>query len=147
MRHTAVGRKDSLYEGRGPRSGAYGAVVVRCNAVEQRNPSLERSRESNGREEMNTARLRRPSLFKVVLVTVAALLAVCLLALAGLEKAAEATFPGVNGKIAFQSKRDGNWEIYVMNPGGTNPTRLTNNPAWEGDPTLSPDGKRVAFVS
>ena len=41
-----------------------------------------------------------------------------------------------SGKIAFQSDRDGNYEIYIMNTGGNNQTRLTNNtdddmfPAW-----------------
>ena len=31
---------------------------------------------------------------------------------------AEAAFPGQNGKIAFTSNRDGNLEIYTMNPNG-----------------------------
>src|SRR6267378_5620417 len=30
-----------------------------------------------------------------------------------------------NGRIAFTSDRDGNQEIYLMNPDGTNQTRLT----------------------
>ena len=32
-------------------------------------------------------------------------------------------------QIAFQTKRDGNWEIYLMNADGTNVLNLTNNPA------------------
>ena len=32
-----------------------------------------------------------------------------------LDQSAFATFPGENGKIAFTSARDGNYEIYVMN--------------------------------
>ena len=32
-------------------------------------------------------------------------------------------------KIAFSSKRDGNWEIYVMDTNGQNQVNLTNNPA------------------
>lgn len=32
-------------------------------------------------------------------------------------------------KIAFKSDRSGNSEIFVMNVDGTNPTKLTNNPA------------------
>ena len=32
-------------------------------------------------------------------------------------------------RIAFTSARDGNFEIYVMDADGSNPTRLTNSPA------------------
>ena len=32
-------------------------------------------------------------------------------------------------KIAFNSYRDGNWEIYVMDANGDNSARLTNNNA------------------
>jgi hypothetical protein len=35
-------------------------------------------------------------------------------------------------KIAFESDRDGNEEIYVMNRDGTNQKRLTNNPGRDG---------------
>lgn len=52
-----------------------------------------------------------------------------------------------NGKIAFTSDRDSNFEIYVMNSDGSNQTRLTNNPAQDVNPAWSPDGTRIAFVS
>ena len=45
------------------------------------------------------------------------------------------------------SKRDGNYEIYIMNADGSNVTRLTDNPAEDTFPSLSPDGKRIAFQS
>ncbi|MGH3752225.1 MAG: hypothetical protein ACRDRP_05925 [Pseudonocardiaceae bacterium] len=51
------------------------------------------------------------------------------------------------GKIVFQSGRDGNNEIYLMNADGSNQTRLTNNPAADTQPALSPDGARIAFTS
>jgi Tol biopolymer transport system component len=35
------------------------------------------------------------------------------------------------GVIAFVSKRDGNWEIYVMNADGSNQRRLTSTTADE----------------
>jgi Tol biopolymer transport system component len=51
-----------------------------------------------------------------------------------------------NGKIAFVSDRDGNFEIYVMNPDGTDQTRLTFTPENESYPTWSPDGSALAFL-
>lgn len=50
-------------------------------------------------------------------------------------------------KIAFVSNQDGNAEIYVMDGEGSNLTRLTNNPGFDGAPTWSPDGTRIAFAS
>jgi Tol biopolymer transport system component len=48
-------------------------------------------------------------------------------------------------RIVFDTTRDGNSEIYVMNANGTNQTRLTRNPASDVKPSWSPDGKQIAF--
>ena len=50
-------------------------------------------------------------------------------------------------KIAFVSSRDGNREIYIMNPDGTEKTRLTQNFAADLQPTWSPTGEEILFVS
>ena len=50
-------------------------------------------------------------------------------------------------KIAFQSNRDGNFDIYVMNLKDSNLLCLTNNPASEKHPKWSPDSKKIAFQS
>lgn len=49
--------------------------------------------------------------------------------------------------IVFNSNRDGNNEIYVMNPDGSNQTNLSNNSASDLYPTISPDGTKIVFSS
>ncbi|MGH8912020.1 MAG: hypothetical protein ACRDVD_05865, partial [Acidimicrobiia bacterium] len=44
-----------------------------------------------------------------------------------------AAFPGVNGKIAFTTFRDGNFETYEMDAVGTGSTNLTTNSARDTD--------------
>jgi len=52
------------------------------------------------------------------------------------------------GRIVFSSNRDGNWEIYTMNPDGFNIHRLTRTQDYdECSPLWSPDGKHIAFSS
>jgi Tol biopolymer transport system component len=55
------------------------------------------------------------------------------------------TFPGENGKIAFNSFRDGNLEVYVMHADGSNQQRVTNDPGSDGIPDWSPDGTKIVF--
>ena len=50
-------------------------------------------------------------------------------------------------RIAFQSNREGNSEIYVIDADGTNLKRLTNNNVDDEYPTWSPDGNFIAFHS
>jgi dipeptidyl aminopeptidase/acylaminoacyl peptidase len=78
---------------------------------------------------------------KTLALTFAALL------LLGFAGAGRAAFAGANGKIVFQSNRDGNNEIYAMNADGTNRVDLTRNPADDTQPRWSPDGRQIVFVS
>ena len=55
-------------------------------------------------------------------------------------------FPN-GARVAFLSNRDGNPEIYAANLDGTNLVRLTNHPADDSTPAVSPLGNRIAFVS
>jgi dipeptidyl aminopeptidase/acylaminoacyl peptidase len=61
--------------------------------------------------------------------------------------AAQASFPGANGRIAFSSDRSGDFEIYTINPDGSDLKRLTNAPGSDGVARWSPDGTKLTFSS
>ena len=50
-------------------------------------------------------------------------------------------------KIAFTSNRDGNSEIYIMNPDGSEQVNLTQHRASDTNPVWSPTGKHILFAS
>lgn len=54
---------------------------------------------------------------------------------------------GPPGSIVFHSDRAGNREIFLMSPGGADPARLTNDPAADYYPSISPNGRYVVFTS
>lgn len=55
--------------------------------------------------------------------------------------------PTIPDEIVFESNRDGDYELYIMNTDGGNQRQLTFNNADEEYPRVSPDGQRIAFVS
>jgi len=69
------------------------------------------------------------------------------LAIVSAEHPARGQGRGIPSSVAFNTMRDGNPEIYVMNWDGTNPRRITDNPATDGDPAMSPDGRDIVFTS
>ena len=55
---------------------------------------------------------------------------------------------GDQGKIVFVSDRTGSWQIYTVNPDGTDLFQVTNLAPTDDDgifPSLSPNGKGIAF--
>jgi Tol biopolymer transport system component len=53
-----------------------------------------------------------------------------------------------NGRIAFASDRTGSWQIYTMNPDGSDPVQVTNLAPTSDDllaPSISPNGQKIAF--
>lgn len=53
----------------------------------------------------------------------------------------------LSGSIVFYSDRNGNPDIYLMNADGTGLVQLTDDPAYDDSPALSPDGSRIAFLT
>ena len=50
-------------------------------------------------------------------------------------------------KILFTSRRDGNLEVYMMNPDGSEQVNLTQHPALDLQAAWSPTGEQILFVS
>jgi TolB protein len=69
-----------------------------------------------------------------------------LLAAAGLAGSALGATRG-NGRIAYDSARNGNVDVFVMEADGSAPVRLTTHSAQDRAPAYSPDGARIAFHS
>lgn len=72
------------------------------------------------------------------------------------QRRAFATYRGVNNGAAFSPdgsrvamvlSSSGNPELYVSDPSGRTPQRLTRNRSAEASPTWSPDGRRIAVTS
>ncbi len=52
-----------------------------------------------------------------------------------------------DNRIAFQSDRDGNWEIYLMDADGAHAVRLTNHDAQDEMPVFGANNKIIVFTS
>ena len=77
-------------------------------------------------------------------------------ALAGTAREAEATFPGTNARIAFDSTRTtgtgvdnptGDSEIFTIRPDGTGLKQITHNTSGDVAPVFSPDGTKIVYES
>ncbi len=95
--------------------------------------------------------LKRPTA-----LAVAVILAGILQALTAMPREAGATFPGEGGRISFASNRTagegvnkdtGYFEIFTMEPDGTDLVQLTDNTAFDFAPDWSADGRKIAFES
>src|SRR5437660_453920 len=87
-------------------------------------------------------------LLRISVVLAIAVLVLTFLWFPAASPPAHAAFPGVNGKIAFHTNRNGNFEIFSMNPDGTGQTNLTNSTtAGDFDPEWSPAGTKIVFDS
>ena len=68
---------------------------------------------------------------------------------------AHATFPGANGRIAFDSNLSGNYDVWPVNPHGGPPTQLTTDSGGkniqqltnDGGNDLQPNGRRMELTS
>jgi Tol biopolymer transport system component len=58
-----------------------------------------------------------------------------------------AIIPPAWSKVAFQTYRNNQWDIYLVNPDGSNEVRLTDSAARDVYPSLAKGGSRLAFAS
>ena len=82
----------------------------------------------------------------VVALAMLALASAALIAFSA-DRPARAAFPGQNGRIAFDSNRDGDFEIFRINADRTGERQLTHNDETDYGAAVSADGKRIAFFS
>jgi Tol biopolymer transport system component len=54
---------------------------------------------------------------------------------------------GNDPRLVFDSERDGDDDIYLMSPDGSDVRQLTNEQRRDYEPDASPDGKRIVFAS
>jgi TolB protein len=74
------------------------------------------------------------------------LAATLLIALAGAPPASASS--ALNGRIAYTTHGlDGTGEIFSIDPDGTHPRRLTENPGYDAQSDWSPDGKSIVYRS
>ena len=88
--------------------------------------------------------MARRTLYLPVIIAAAVTVA-CVVALSAVSEKAEATFPGKNGKIAYQD-----WfslVIYTINPNGSGKTKLTETCVYPSLPDYSPTGKKIIYTS
>jgi Tol biopolymer transport system component len=58
-----------------------------------------------------------------------------------------AVIPGAPHSIAMTSNRDGNNEVYVMDPNGDGQSRVATHTSNDQRPDISPNGKQIVFSS
>jgi len=92
--------------------------------------------------------MARTGHFGALATALAAVLAGTLLVVISAAGPAEATFPGTNGRIAYQGEDGGDYEIFSVNDaaGGT-PTNVTDNVRNDFEAAFSPTGEEIAYSS
>jgi Tol biopolymer transport system component len=94
--------------------------------------------------------MARRTLYLPVMIATALTMA-CLVGLLAVSQKVEATFPGKNGRIAFEGDRDtgtGGFsaEIITVSPDGTGIKQLTSA-SGSGNPAFSPNGEKIVYAA
>ncbi len=85
---------------------------------------------------------------KIVFLLLTAIAGGLVLALAGGQTAgAQGGDDASAGPVVYASDKQGNYDIYTLDPDTGLTTQLTDDPATDIDPVWSPDGSYIAFVS
>jgi len=96
----------------------------------------------------NRTKITMPKTNDLMLCLMLYLAAILFIVCGGLVLLAHLTGQALDGPvIAFETQRDGNAEIYLVDVNTRALHNLTHHPAADTHPAWSPDGERVAFVS
>ena len=107
-----------------------------------------RTRIGETRKEKEMRRTATPPFITVAAMAAALATSILIVvSIATSSEPAQAAFPGTNGKIAFVSARDGNFEVYTMNTDGASQVNLTRSSALDFSPDYSADGQNIVFQS
>ena len=82
-------------------------------------------------------------LYLPALLLVAVVLVACAAAVLAVSREAEATFPGKNGRIAYERNL---FMLYTINPNGSGKTKVTNTRHSPSLGDYSPDGKKITYT-
>jgi Tol biopolymer transport system component len=122
------------HESRRRGGGSAGVAPEKAEPKRTETTSVESSPEPQARRRTVT-RVPRRALIGAVIVTLSGMAA----------GTALASFPGRNGKIIFASTRTGSNQLWTMDSKGKKPKRVTRSALEDGGPSVSRDGRWIAF--
>jgi Tol biopolymer transport system component len=99
-------------------------------------------------ESWQNQEMRHPSLNKRTFLPRIALLVLLAVGCGGNAARPAVSDAHLSGeRIIFMSDRDGDFEVFSMDPDGSRLQRHTSNSAYDGEATWSPDGSQIIFSS
>ncbi|SVB06781.1 uncharacterized protein METZ01_LOCUS159635 [marine metagenome] len=94
---------------------------------------------------INTSKTSISKILTITTIVFACLVYISCSAINKPENQSSQSYADHIARIAFVSDKDGNWDIWLINPDGSNLKNLTSNPSLDSHPSWSPDGQNITF--